>query len=200
MIRLWDVMLLSINILGLLSSAMANSYCGTVTNSSFYDLQAFDPQSGSANLLKFGLRRPWPKVGDLKHRTIPYCYVDLPTKAKLQCVVMAGLGVWATALGTNHAKSGHSLSWWNTSSKTPPALFSKSEFCYGSNGAWNEKVPKDALAIHESKNGIPHATIGYTPMNQDSTPGRHKLFLPENARSPVVVHEVCSCENCAVAW
>ncbi|KAH7076141.1 hypothetical protein FB567DRAFT_452241 [Paraphoma chrysanthemicola] len=167
---------------------LATSYCGTIANDSLSDSRIFEPQSGGASLLKFALKRPWPRVGKLKQRTIPYCYADALTRTNLHCSVMQGLGIWSAALGTNRV-NGHSLSWWQTSSRTPPALYSKKEECYTKDGKWNDRVPRDALAIHISENGVPQATVGNTPENQDGSAGRHKLHLPVDTRPPVIAHE-----------
>lgn len=191
-----DLLILLFIVLAALPWGVVGFGCSTPSNITLVNTPS-NPQLGNANDLKNGEALPWPKFG--KHRPVRFCYANHATHRALSCkLIIPAFTVWGRELGFPAGPvTGHSVGWRQASdplSKTSPP---KPLRCYGEQykshsdtGPWNPDVSPDTLAIHVTDAPFSSATVGYTPDEWDSRPGRHYMHINPTSSVSIVVHEV----------
>lgn len=157
---------------------------------------------------------PWPFRTNIKnvgqgflHR-IPYCFVDKRSYENLEeqkCLLKQGIKLWSDVIGAPGRDTGHSLAFRQPES---PTDYCCKNYRYGLEYEpldedndlqcdWNDKYPKDALAIHwadEVKAGgfAAKAFIGYLEESRSTSriAGRHYMHITDYADAATVAHEL----------
>jgi hypothetical protein len=148
---------------------------------------------------------PWPKgtnrllPGGGVPRNLRYYFANEAAKRALWCKVKEGLTNWANAIGWDHLRGGHSVTWQEAGDDWARP---EQVYCYlndyesfGNPGTWNPQVKEDTLAIHLSSTPAIRCmtTVGWQPTRPPAPAvpsGWHYMILEATISAAVVTHEV----------